>query len=431
MIFLLMLFELLLYFYCSCSIFKNIYGYFQKNNKFILVIPLFYLPFIIVEFIVLQDISDLIFLIVIVMNIFFLKITFKEIKLRSILCVFIILYSVNIVVSSITVFVFNSSKSMMLKEITGLTINSILMITCIVISNIKKLYLQTQFSMIPTSVKRITMLSLMSSAFVISLISDYSAVKDIGKWEFSIRITLVILIIIVGSGFPIMIANSIGKSFYTEQSKNFEHQIQTQAAYYENLSKSNYELRRFRHDYKNMRIGVTKYIHDGNIEEAENMLNNCDSLLKQTTQSLIKFDTGNGIVDAILTEKQEKATTVNTVITFNGAIAASAITATDLCVIFGNTLDNAIEACEKFNSNEEKSILVTCKCSSGFMFLTIVNPVVKNIEIHNNVIQTTKQDKSNHGFGLYSLQKIVDKYDGTLTFSCEKEVFKCEIALNV
>ena len=86
------------------------------------------------------------------------------------------------------------------------------------------------------------------------------------------------------------------------------------------------------------------------------MLNKCDSLLKQTTQSLIKFDTGNGIVDAILTEKQEKATTVNTVITFNGAIAASAITATDLSVIFGNTLDNAIEACEKLQTDIKRNI---------------------------------------------------------------------------
>ncbi|MEE1003578.1 MAG: ATP-binding protein [Acutalibacteraceae bacterium] len=161
------------------------------------------------------------------------------------------------------------------------------------------------------------------------------------------------------------------------------------------------------------------------------MLNKCDSLLKQTTQSLTKFDTGNGIVDAILTEKQEKATTVNTVITFNGAIAASAITATDLSVIFGNTLDNAIEACEKLQADIKKEVSVVCKYNSGFMFLTISNPVTENIKIHNNTIQTTKQDKSNHGFGLYSLQKIVDKYDGTLTFSCDDNVFECEVTLNV
>lgn len=332
--------------------------------------------------------------------------------------------------SSITVFVFNNSNSMMLREITGLAINSILMITCIVISNMKKLYLQTQFSMIPVSVKRTTLLSLISSAFVISLVSDYGRVKDIDKWGFSIRITLVILIIIVGSAFPIMIANSIGKSFYSELSRHFEQQIQTQAEYYKVLSKSNYELRKFRHDYKNMRIGVSKYIQTGNFEEAEQMLNNCDSLLTLATKSLIKFDTGNGIVDAILTEKQEKATTVNTVITFDGAVATSAIAATDLCVIFGNTLDNAIEACEKLQTDERKTISVICKCSGGFMFLTITNPVDKIIEIHNNFIQTTKQDTANHGFGIYSIQKIVDKYNGELTLSCENYLFKTEITLN-
>ena len=65
------------------------------------------------------------------------------------------------------------------------------------------------------------------------------------------------------------------------------------------------------------------------------------------------------------------------------------------------------------------------------MFLTISNPVTENIKIHNNTIQTTKQDKSNHGFGLYSLQKIVDKYDGTLTFSCVDQIFKCDVTLNL
>lgn len=63
------------------------------------------------------------------------------------------------------------------------------------------------------------------------------------------------------------------------------------------------------------------------------------------------------------------------------------------------------------------------------MFLTISNPVAENIKIHTNIIQTTKQDKANHGFGLYSLQKIVDKCDGTLTFSCENEVFTVIISL--
>ena len=393
--------------------------------------PFMYTPLVVAELLIKQDISNFILIIVVLLNILSLRYIFKGARFRSIICIFVLLYSINITTSSITIFIFNKSENLISKEILGLFINSLLMIFCMILCKLKHSYLQSWFRLIPLSVKRITMISLVASTFVVSLVSDYSAVKDIGKWEFSIRITLVILIIIVGSAFPIMIANSIGKSFYTEQSKNFEQQIQTQAKYYKVLSKSNYELRRFKHDYNNMRIGVTKYIQDGSFEEAEQMLNNCDSLLTLTTKSLIEFDTGNGIVDAILTEKQEKATTVNTVITFNGAIATSAITATDLCVIFGNTLDNAIEACEKLQTDIKKEISVVCKCNSGFMFLTISNPVTENIKIHNNTIQTTKQDKSNHGFGLYSLQKIVDKYDGTLALSCVDQIFKCDVTLNL
>lgn len=62
------------------------------------------------------------------------------------------------------------------------------------------------------------------------------------------------------------------------------------------------------------------------------------------------------------------------------------IIVTDLCIIFENALDNA------------------------------------NVKIHNNTIQTTKQDKSNHEFSLYSMQKAIDKCDGNLTFSCKDKV---------
>ena len=64
------------------------------------------------------------------------------------------------------------------------------------------------------------------------------------------------------------------------------------------------------------------------------------------------------------------------------------------------------------------------------MFLTVTNPVAKNIEIHNNTIQTTKHDKINHGFGIHSIQKVVDKYEGELALSCEDCLFKTEITLN-
>lgn len=423
--------ELAIYFFCIYVVLRRFYDYIPKTNSIVYIVLTIYISLAVISNFFSKQFTYILAIFGTIANIIVLKYIFNTTKIRSIICSFLCLYSLNITLSSLILFLINNQSNPILNETISLIINFILLIIFFSVNIMKNSTMNIKLSMIPLSVKRITLLSLFLSSLIVSLVSDYSAVNDINKWSISIRIILSLLVIALGSVFPIMIANSIGKSFYSEQSKNFERQIQTQAVYYENLSKSNYELRRFKHDYKNMRIGVTKYINDGNIKEAEKMLNNCDSSLKQATQSLIKFDTGNGIVDAILTEKHEKATTVNTEIIFNGAIAASTITATDLCVIFGNTLDNAIEACEKLQTDKEKIIYIVCKCNGGFMFLTITNPVAENIKIHNNTIETTKQDKSSHGFGIYSVQKIVDKYDGTLTIFCEDNLFKCEITLNV
>lgn len=225
--------------------------------------------------------------------------------------------------------------------------------------------------------------------------------------------------------------NSVASSYHKNLSKNFKKQIEAQAEHYKKLAESNFELRRFRHDYKNINIGVSKLIECGNTTEALEMLNDYNEQIKSTTKSLIKFDTGNGIVDALLTEKQEKATTVNTVITFKGAITSELISPTDLCVIFGNTLDNAIEACEKISLETKKEISINCNCNCGFMFLTISNPVVENISIHNNSIKTSKKDTSNHGFGLYSLKKIIQKYNGEFSLSCNNNLFHAKIELTL
>lgn len=428
---LLIIFELVLYFLCVYTVMKNIYGYPPRNNRLICVLLLIYIPFIIADFLIERDISSFVLIILIAADIAFLKLIFPSGRFRSVLCTFIVLYSVNITLSSITVFILNLSENGRFKEILGVILNCLFVIICTVVCVLRHSYFQARFKLIPKNVKRIAMISLTASSLAVSLVSDYSMVQNIGRWEFGIRITLVILVITVGSAFPVMISNSIGKSFYTKQAKNFEHQIEVQAGYYKDLSESNYELRRFKHDYKNMRIGVTKCIRDGNIKEAEKILSDCDSSLNQTTQTLFKFDTGNGIVDAILSEKQKKAAAVNAEIVFSGAVCASAIDATDLCVIFGNTLDNAVEACAKAEPEKEKEISVICKSMGGFMYLEIVNPVIENIEIKNNRLQTTKQDKENHGFGIYSLQKTVDKYNGTLSFSCVDKQFKVELMLEL
>ena len=221
-------------------------------------------------------------------------------------------------------------------------------------------------------------------------------------------------------------------NFYLQsQNEQFQKDIEAQAKHYSDLAKANYELRRFKHDFGNMKIGLSKVLKDEDCASALDMLNFASLDIQQNSDNIVSFDTGNGIVDAILSDKQSRAKNNNIRIVFNGSVPPNSIAPTDLCVIFGNTLDNAIEACEKFSDDSEKIIFVTCKCNSGFIFIDITNPVAENIVIHGTNVETSKLDKASHGYGLYSLNKIVKKLDGELKLSCENKIFKVEIDFSI
>ena len=112
-------------------------------------------------------------------------------------------------------------------------------------------------------------------------------------------------------------------------------------------------------------------------------------------------------------------------------IPRQGLSPTDLCVILGNTLDNAIEACQALSANEQKTIVVTSEYRSGFWFLKIHNPIAKSVAIHNNHVATTKANKTLHGFGLYSLHSVVQRYDGEVRLSSTDDCFTVDIDMCV
>ena len=211
-----------------------------------------------------------------------------------------------------------------------------------------------------------------------------------------------------------------------KRSEEFEKQLRIQLKQYEALSASNQEIRRFRHDYRNMSIGLKKLIEEGRNKEALEMLEQLDKTLDN---AMIKYDTGSGIVDALLTDKQNRAEKSNTIIRFEGTIPGDRIEPADLCVIFGNTLDNAIEACGRMNTVEQKLITVNSVYKGGCVVILITNPVDHKIEFSGDIPLTTKKDKKHHGFGLYSLKMVVKRYSGNVTFDCADDKFSVSVDL--
>ena len=103
---------------------------------------------------------------------------------------------------------------------------------------------------------------------------------------------------------------------------------------------------------------------------------------------------------------------------------------TDICSIFGNALDNAIEHVILIPDPKKRLIHLTVSAQKGFVFIKIENyceaEISKNEE---DLITTTKKDSKNHGFGLKSIRKAVEKYDGSVVFGVQQNWFELKILL--
>jgi len=362
-----------------------------------------------------------------VLQFILIKLAFRKAKIRQLLFSYMVLYCLNMILVSIAVTIAPAYYLFF-----DYMINAVTFVLCVSLCFSKIRHTVRQIiEWTPKYIRMICGLLLVSATLISVFTSGTALFQNHEVLSRATQIIVSVLLLGICIVLPVMILISVSNSQLRSLTANYEQQIHTQAEHYQNLAAANYEVRRFRHDFRNISIAIKKLLADGESDAALELLQECSQSLDPSTQSHPSFDTGNGIADALLAEKQTKATDFHTEIRFNGMIPANGLSPTDLCVILGNTLDNAIEACQKLSANEQKNIVITSKYSSGFWFLKIHNPIAKSVAIHNNHVITTKANKTLHGFGLYSLHSVVKRYDGEVRLSSTDDCFTVDIDLCV
>ena len=96
-------------------------------------------------------------------------------------------------------------------------------------------------------------------------------------------------------------------------------------------------------------------------------------------------------------------------------------------VMVANSLDNAIEACDKIASEGKKEISLYGRCERGYLSFIISNTVAKSVRISQNAIVTDKADKLNHGYGLRNIKNSVQRNGGKVNIECQDGVFSLYI----
>lgn len=207
------------------------------------------------------------------------------------------------------------------------------------------------------------------------------------------------------------------------QTSYHAQELEMQRNYYKDRIRDEERVRSAYHDMKNHLLLLQAQA--GNGQEVQKSIQE----LKDQIQEYENYHhTGNEFLDIIIRDKakaaQERKIDFSAVISFE---AGSFIEPLDISTIFGNALDNAIEASEKL---PEDMRLVTVRANRVRNILIIIvenNTASTSIETTG----TTKKDTFAHGFGLSNLKNAVEKYDGQCSTKLENGTFTLKIAIPI
>ena len=148
---------------------------------------------------------------------------------------------------------------------------------------------------------------------------------------------------------------------------------------------------------------------------------------------LCEFSTGNITVDALLAAKQNIMKQKG--ITFCYSIHPLSyypLSNTQLCIVLGNLLDNAIEGIERIPKDKLLSpkIMLTLEQAWNMFYISCENPVdISSLKLHDNKYISSKKPSSLHGYGLYSIRSIVSEADGDCKISVQNSLFVVRISI--
>lgn len=195
-------------------------------------------------------------------------------------------------------------------------------------------------------------------------------------------------------------------------------------SYYESMEQQHFEIRRLKHDMAN-HLQILLALPD------EKRTEYIQSLAENTAVTQTLHYCGDATINAVLSVKESLMNRYHIEMQWNIDIPSELpFEKKDVCALFANALDNAVEACMKLEEKERKIILES-KTQKGLFCLRITNPTAPiqdnnllNSSEYQDFPSTSKQDKTKHGLGFKSMHETVTRYHGSLSWKTEAGVFE-------
>ncbi len=191
--------------------------------------------------------------------------------------------------------------------------------------------------------------------------------------------------------------------------------------YYAEVESMYTKMRGWRHDYRHHIQTMKIHAARGEMEEIQCYLDMLDDDLTKVEEVV---RTGNRIADAILNSKLSLARERRITVKAEARIPVRlSIPELDLCIVIGNLLDNAMEACMELPPNK-RLIRIYAEMKGNYLYLILTNTAAGGKKGH---FASTKG--VGRGLGLSRVDEVVKKHGGYLTRASEEEAFSTEVLL--
>lgn len=221
------------------------------------------------------------------------------------------------------------------------------------------------------------------------------------------------------------ICNSMSKEYalYKEKQEMTE-QLRQQKLYYVQIGQELEQARRQRHDFKHHLVTIQHYIETQNITGLQEYMGSMSAQNEMCTP--IPYS-GNSPADGVIYHFVQQSHADHIQFSYQGTIRSDGIADTDLCVLLGNALDNALTGCMTIPEN--RFIYLTVQSKKQLLSILIQNSFDGIVEESKGGRMLSRKRQNCEGIGIRSMESICKRYGGTLEYSWDANTFTLCILL--
>ncbi len=212
-----------------------------------------------------------------------------------------------------------------------------------------------------------------------------------------------------------------------DREESLREQYRSQVAYYQMLEEQYSRMERLRHDMKNHMIALNHLVQKQKWEQTADYVR---EMKKAGCVEEGEEATGSLVMDALLYHKRQQAEGRGICWECDARLPADTpVREIDLCIIAGNMLDNAVEACARLQekSAEQPFIHIYMGNVKRCLLLEVQNST--DLPEGEEIDRSRKEDAKRHGLGLSNIRAAAARYHGTVHVGIEKGVFVASVLL--